>query len=353
MCRLGYTPVGLPPDDLQGEHNGPPDSENGEHGGELPFIPVGPAGGQGPWQHMQPQQPPMQPPQQQQRFAYLPLPPSQPSSCSSSCLSYMNPSPRITSRDPTPLRYQTEPLEHRDPSPWRDTYVLPPPIRLWQPWDDWTPYQRWAYGHATDEDNDLRLSDPDTFWPDMLIGDQNMTPEQHRLHREQMGIPPIPSHHRAAAEQLPYKLVCDERGVELPYVPDSPPQPQEGLLGSQPRCSGRERRPVVHPDNVYRSRNPTQSEQMSNREFREIIDNVPALSGSGNKPDSSPHEGKGKTCADYLVKMVQEGGASLTNFLLSAAVSSADAKKKNPDVTKVCEWHFRDLMCLPKAAQEE
>jgi hypothetical protein len=101
----GYTPVGLPSDDLQGEHNGPLDSENGEHGGRLPPISVGPAGGQGPWQHMQLQQPPMQLPQQQQHFAYPPLPPSQPSSHSSSHLSYMNPSPRITSRDPTPPRY--------------------------------------------------------------------------------------------------------------------------------------------------------------------------------------------------------------------------------------------------------
>jgi hypothetical protein len=76
MRCLGYTPVGLPPDDLQGEHNGPPDDENGKYGGGLPPIPVGPAGGQVPWQHMQPQQPPMQLPQQQQRFAYPPLPPS-------------------------------------------------------------------------------------------------------------------------------------------------------------------------------------------------------------------------------------------------------------------------------------
>jgi hypothetical protein len=45
--------------------------------------------------------------------------------------------------------------------------------------------------------------------------------------------------------------------------------------------------------------------------------------------------------------------ADLIKFLLSAAVSSAYAKEKIPDVTKVCEWHFRDLMHLPKAAQEE
>jgi Reverse transcriptase (RNA-dependent DNA polymerase) len=179
-----------------------------------------------------------------------------------------------------------------------------------------------------------------------------MTPEQRRLCREQMGIPPIPPHCRAAAEQAPYKIVHDERGVELPYVPNPPAQPQEGPSGSQPRHSSHERRPVVCPDNVYRSQNPTQSEQMSNREFREIMDNVSAPSGSSNRPDSPSHEGKGKKCANYLVKIVQEGGAGLTKFLLSAAVSSASAGII-PDVSKVCEWHFRDLMRLPKAAQEE
>jgi hypothetical protein len=51
--------------------------------------------------------------------------------------------------------------------------------------------------------------------------------------------------------------------------------------------------------------------------------------------------------------MVQEGGAGLINFLLRAAVLSADAKGKIPEVSKVCEWHYRDLMRLPKAMQEE
>jgi hypothetical protein len=108
MHRLGYTPVGLPPDDLRGEHNGPPDDENGEYGGGLPPIPVRPAGGQPPWQQQQPQ---MFPP------AYPLLPPSQPSSHSSSCLSYKDPSPHLISRDPTPPRYQTDPQVERAPSP--------------------------------------------------------------------------------------------------------------------------------------------------------------------------------------------------------------------------------------------
>jgi hypothetical protein len=160
------------------------------------------------------------------------------------------------------------------------------------------------------EDDHLRLTDPDTFWPDQLIGNQFLTPDKQRLHREQVGIPPIPPHRRGAAEQVP---VFDERGVEIPYVPQLPPQPQEGPSGSQPRHSGCEKRPVVCPDNVYGSQNPTQSEQMSNREFRAIIDDVPAPSGSGNRPDSPSHEGKGKKRANYLVKMVQEGVPASSN----------------------------------------
>ena len=39
MRHSGYTPVGLTPDDHQGEHNNPPDNENGENGGGLPPIP--------------------------------------------------------------------------------------------------------------------------------------------------------------------------------------------------------------------------------------------------------------------------------------------------------------------------
>ena len=51
--------------------------------------------------------------------------------------------------------------------------------------------------------------------------------------------------------------------------------------------------------------------------------------------------------------MVQEGGADLIKSLLRAAASSTDAKGKIPDVSKVREWQYRDLMRLPKAVQEE
>jgi hypothetical protein len=148
----------------------------------------------------------------------------------------------------------------------------PPSPKLWWPWDDWTPYQRWRYGKATPEDDHLRLTDPDTFWPDELARNQFLTTEQCAVHQEQMGIPPIPIR----------------------------PQPQEGPSGLQPRRSSHDRRPVNCPDNVYRSQNPTQSEQVGDQEFEELIEGVPAPSDSPLDP-----KGKGKEHADYLVKMVQ------------------------------------------------
>jgi Integrase core domain len=71
-----------------------------------PCIPVGPAGGQVPWQHMQPQQPSLQPPLQQRAptqpppYSGPPLPPSSPTSSrhSSGNLSYQDSHP-LTPKD--------------------------------------------------------------------------------------------------------------------------------------------------------------------------------------------------------------------------------------------------------------
>jgi hypothetical protein len=124
--------------------------------------------------------------------------------------------------------------------------------------------------------------------------------------------------------------------------PNPVAQPQEGLSGSQPRRSGRARQPVVHPDNIYGNQNPIESEQMSNQGFQRLMEGVPAPSGSGNRPKSPPYEGKGKKRADYLARIVQEGGAGLINFLLSATVKPTDgAGVKLPDVCNVHEWHYR------------
>jgi hypothetical protein len=131
-------------------------------------------------------------------------------------------------------------------------------------------------------------------------------------------------------------------------------QPQEGLSGSQPRCSGCARQPVVCPDNIYGNQNPIESEWMSNQGFQRLTEGIPVPSRSSNRPESPPYEGKGKKRANYLAQIVQEGGAGLINFLLSAAVKPTDgAGGKLPDVCNVREWHYRDLMRFPEAARKE
>jgi Reverse transcriptase (RNA-dependent DNA polymerase) len=147
------------------------------------------------------------------------------------------------------------------------------------------------------------------------------------------------------------------RGDLRPTTPPSPTLrrhlPPDSGFGAPPRCSTRIRQTTSRPDNVYGNRpsvdiltdnddNPFQGPSQSSQR--------PGTSGGGsgnNQPSAGP-----SASAD-LAKMAQDGGAKLINFLLRAAVSSADAKGKIPEVSKVHEWHFRDLMRLPKAAQEE
>jgi hypothetical protein len=131
----------------------------------------------------------------------------------------------------------------------------------------------------------------------------------------------------------------------------SPRQPLIELLPAPaetnpPRCSGRIRQPVFNPDNVYRNRPPV-----------DILGDNDDDNVFGPQGNQSP--GPSEKYAENIVtiipktQMFQDGGAKLINFLLRAAVSSADAKGKIPKVSKVHEWHYRDLMHLPKAMQEE
>jgi hypothetical protein len=134
-----------------------------------------------------------------------------------------------------------------------------------------------------------------------------------------------------------------------PVVP-----PQAGPSGSQPRCSSRTTRPVVCLNNLYGNQAPVDTKQMTDTEFQRLTSGVPAPSGSQSRSQSPQNTGKGKQKADYLARIEQEGGASLINFLLSATVKPTDgAGGKLPDVHNVHEWHYRDLMHFPEAAQKE
>jgi hypothetical protein len=113
-----------------------------------------------------------------------------------------------------------------------------------------------------------------------------------------------------------------------------------------PRHSGRIRQLVFNPDNVYRNRLPV--------DILGDNDNDNVFGPQGNQsPGPSEKDAENIVTNTQKAQMFQDGGAKLINFLLRAAVLSADAKEKIPEVSKVCEWHYRDLMRLPKAVQEE
>jgi hypothetical protein len=121
-------------------------------------------------------------------------------------------------------------------------------------------------------------------------------------------------------------------------------QDQAPAALNPPRHLRRIRQPVFNPDNVYRNRPPIDI----------LGDNDDVFGPPGNQSPGPSEKNAGNIVTTTpKAKMFQDGGATLINFLLRAAVSSADAKGKIPDVSKVHEWHYRDLMHLPKAMQEE
>ena len=156
------------------------------------------------------------------------------------------------------------------------------------------------------------------------------------------------------------------RSPSPPPMVESPPlrrtpSPRQPLVEqiapddlSPPRHSGRTGRPVNRPDNVYRNRPPV--DILADNDDDPFLGNTPP----GNQSPGPSGDGSGNNqpidnpsmFAD-LVKMAQDGGADLINFLLRASASSTVAKGKIPDVSKVREWQYRDLMRLPKAVQEE
>jgi Reverse transcriptase (RNA-dependent DNA polymerase) len=150
----------------------------------------------------------------------------------------------------------------------------------------------------------------------------------------------------------PFATPQHPRRLNFPEAPPSPSrqpsvkQEQAPAATNPPRRSGRIRQPVFNPDNVYRNRPP--------EDILGDNDDDDVFGPWGNQSPGPSEKDTGNIVTTTLkAQILQDGGAKLINFLLRAAVSSADARGKIPDVSKVCEWHFRDLMCLPKAAQEK
>jgi hypothetical protein len=310
MHRLGYTPVGLPPDDLQNEHNGPPDDENGDYGGGLPPIPYNyPRAYQGPPAY---QQPPPPPPPVLSSGRGSPLMPYEDNE---DVLSYKTrtPTPPVPARTPTPPGFGENPVMprhiHNHSLGWRRVDPDQNITDLDNPEDF-----KWVPIHHT----------PGSFLRESLELNKNRIPIDYGMmpaYWSPSPSPPSPSR-QAAVEQ-----------------DQAPPAP------NPPRRLGRIRQPVFNPDNVYGNRPPV--DILGDKDD----DNVFGPQGN-QSPGPSEKDAENIVMTTPKAKMFQDGGAKLINFLLRAAVSSADAKGKIPDVSKVREWHYRDLIRLPKATNE-
>jgi len=146
----------------------------------------------------------------------------------------------------------------------------------------------------------------------------------------------------------------------------------------QPRRSGRTRRqPAPQPGDVYGGRTPLQRQQLDLRTQLPINEDTPEQSSADSpvapgtapiwpppplpsqQPDTPPTGSAGfisyQDLELILPRLAQEGGAPFINFLLAQAIPSDDERDKSlPQATaKVREWHYRDILQLPKVQKEE
>ena len=142
--------------------------------------------------------------------------------------------------------------------------------------------------------------------------------------------------------------------LNFPRAPPHPPRQPQFESGPMPtRQSERTRVPASRLDNVYGDRAPADIlDEDNDTFFSPGGDQRPGSSGShaenlGVSFDTSQ--------TNITAKIAQERGAKLINLLLNKAAIKpfGQASGELPNVHNVREWHYRDLMRFPEAAQKE
>jgi len=72
--------------------------------------------------------------------------------------------------------------------------------------------------------------------------------------------------------------------------------------------------------------------------------------GFSNGPESEDPQTDSEGDVDDLLCLAREGGVEFLNQLLAKAVPP---DSETPDTANVREWTFRDIIKMPKAAQQE
>ena len=150
-----------------------------------------------------------------------------------------------------------------------------------------------------------------------------------------------------------------------------PVLPESGPSGNtSPRRSGRNRRaPAPQPGDVYGNCTPLQRQQLDLRTQLPINEDIPEQSSANSPvapgtapssgPSTPPDPSAGLLCYQDLelkmLRLAQEGGALFINYLLAQAIQPDDERDKSlpPTISRVRDWHFQDILKLPKAQKEE
>jgi hypothetical protein len=141
----------------------------------------------------------------------------------------------------------------------------------------------------------------------------------------------------------------------------SPPPAEEPV---PLRRSSRLRKVPTRPGNVYRdSRHPTEVEKdiewtrtwkdmvgkLGSSHTKPVTPSVPP-GGFSNGSESEDPQTDSEGDVDDLLHLAREGGVEFLNQLLAKAVPP---DSETPDTANVCEWTFRDIIKMPKDAQQE
>lgn len=153
-----------------------------------------------------------------------------------------------------------------------------------------------------------------------------------------------------------------------PSTPDPVPDPTP-----PPRRSGRVRKLLNRPDNVYGNRPPSEITRdiEQTRSWRRLVENQPSSSrqrssqnqpvpggipeqteaDSPTTPDENLHDSEDEV--DHLVcaRLAQEGGVKFLDYLLAKAITPADPE--SPDTSNIREWTYKDILKMPSEKQEE
>src|SRR5882762_7990551 len=154
-------------------------------------------------------------------------------------------------------------------------------------------------------------------------------------------------------------------------APEPVPEPDE--LPALPRRSGRVRRHLTRPDNVYGDKHPTEitKDIERTRNWKRLVGDQPGSSRqhlrrnqpvSGDVPEpgdaeppiapsDSPSNSEDEVDKLVLSRLAQEGGVKFLDVLLAKAVPLDDLG--SPDTSKIREWTLRDILQMPSGQQEE